>query len=330
MSTTEITVDDKRSSALMKLVVDDLATFYGVKATVSVGSAVRAGTHITILPSVRGKLVLGLSQGGKSVILPTSVPEKDGAKRSRALAGLIGPYVHPARKKDVVIYENMAPKAFARALAKRLAALGIGTKLRAGDARNDENRHKHAWARLNLWFVRFWQKGDAQECALHGFDGAWSSDGQFTHKLHTVRVPIAEGEAGAQAKMIGWLVEKLVVMLGAFPAGMASATAPKRTKSTTSSKSGKNAQSTKATGAQRFEFRDGTSHKFWSASTSGPRLSVQFGRVGSDGQTKDRVYSSNALATAALQKLIAEKTAKGYVASDSSRPRATRETRSRA
>lgn len=64
---------------------------------------------------------------------------------------------------------------------------------------------------------------------------------------------------------------------------------------------------------RRFEFTEGTSNKFWAISVTGASHTVQYGKVGTDGQTKTKTFDDPAAARAAADKLIAEKTGKGYV-----------------
>jgi len=61
-----------------------------------------------------------------------------------------------------------------------------------------------------------------------------------------------------------------------------------------------------------FEFIGGTSAKFWEISTSGSEVTIRFGRIGSAGQTQTKEFPDTAAATRHVEKLIAEKTAKGY------------------
>ena len=64
---------------------------------------------------------------------------------------------------------------------------------------------------------------------------------------------------------------------------------------------------------KRFEFRKGTSDKFWEVEVRGDVLTVRFGRIGTQGQIKKRSFSSPSDALAEEQKLIQEKMHKGYV-----------------
>ncbi|MFT3776210.1 MAG: WGR domain-containing protein [Minicystis sp.] len=62
----------------------------------------------------------------------------------------------------------------------------------------------------------------------------------------------------------------------------------------------------------RLELSDGTSHKFWEGAVEGESLTVRFGRVGTAGQVQTKNFPDAGAAQAALDKLVAEKTRKGY------------------
>src|SRR5438067_1680383 len=63
---------------------------------------------------------------------------------------------------------------------------------------------------------------------------------------------------------------------------------------------------------REFQFTEGGSQKFWAIEVDGPRFTVQFGRLGTAGQTQTKEFPSDAEAQKAADKLIAEKTKKGY------------------
>jgi predicted DNA-binding WGR domain protein/cellobiose-specific phosphotransferase system component IIB len=63
---------------------------------------------------------------------------------------------------------------------------------------------------------------------------------------------------------------------------------------------------------RRFEMVEGTSSKFWEVETSGVDVTVRFGRIGTDGQTKTKTFDDVSKAAAEEAKLIKEKTGKGY------------------
>ena len=62
-----------------------------------------------------------------------------------------------------------------------------------------------------------------------------------------------------------------------------------------------------------FEFVEGSSSKFWEISVSDKTVTVRYGRIGTDGQTNVKVLADAAAATKHTDKLIAEKTGKGYI-----------------
>lgn len=63
---------------------------------------------------------------------------------------------------------------------------------------------------------------------------------------------------------------------------------------------------------RRFEFVQGTSAKFWMASAQGVTFTVVFGRLGTDGQRKDKPFPTEEAARRELEKKIAEKLREGY------------------
>jgi predicted DNA-binding WGR domain protein len=63
---------------------------------------------------------------------------------------------------------------------------------------------------------------------------------------------------------------------------------------------------------QRFVFSDGTSHKCWEAATDGLKMVVRFGRVGPRGQVQVKTFETAARAEEEKEKMIREKTGKGY------------------
>src|SRR5581483_500363 len=63
---------------------------------------------------------------------------------------------------------------------------------------------------------------------------------------------------------------------------------------------------------REFHFQDGTSNKFWTIELGGNSFTVQFGRLGTAGQTQTKEFGSEAAARAAYDKLVADKIKKGY------------------
>ena len=53
--------------------------------------------------------------------------------------------------------------------------------------------------------------------------------------------------------------------------------------------------------------------KFWEVTQNGPSFTVRFGKIGTKGQIKEKTCGSIEEATAEVEKLIKEKTKKGYI-----------------
>jgi DNA ligase-1 len=68
-----------------------------------------------------------------------------------------------------------------------------------------------------------------------------------------------------------------------------------------------------ATPKRYFEFVDGASNKFWEIWMDGTDVTTQWGKIGTDGQTKTKPFPDEAKARKEYDKLVAEKTGKGYV-----------------
>jgi predicted DNA-binding WGR domain protein len=71
---------------------------------------------------------------------------------------------------------------------------------------------------------------------------------------------------------------------------------------------------TTATTTKRFEFVGGGSDKFWEITTRGTEVNVRFGRNGTNGQTTTKMFPDAAAARNHADKLIRQKTGKGYIA----------------
>jgi predicted DNA-binding WGR domain protein len=61
-----------------------------------------------------------------------------------------------------------------------------------------------------------------------------------------------------------------------------------------------------------LEFEEGTSSKFWRARVDGKTLYVNYGKIGSNGQTQVKELSDPATAKAEYDKLVRDKRKKGY------------------
>ena len=65
----------------------------------------------------------------------------------------------------------------------------------------------------------------------------------------------------------------------------------------------------------RYEFKEGASAKFWEHDVDGSRLIVRYGRLGTQGQTKEKTFANPEAARKEEAKLVKEKVGKGYVKS---------------
>ena len=61
-----------------------------------------------------------------------------------------------------------------------------------------------------------------------------------------------------------------------------------------------------------FTFSEGTSNKFWNIDLQGGQITVTFGKIGTNGQTQVKSFADDAAAKKEHDKLVAEKTKKGY------------------
>jgi predicted DNA-binding WGR domain protein len=64
---------------------------------------------------------------------------------------------------------------------------------------------------------------------------------------------------------------------------------------------------------RRFELIEGTSSKFWEIELSGSSFEVRWGRIGTSGQSQTKSFPTEAKALTEHDKLVKEKTGKGYV-----------------
>jgi predicted DNA-binding WGR domain protein len=65
----------------------------------------------------------------------------------------------------------------------------------------------------------------------------------------------------------------------------------------------------------QLEFEEGTSSKFWRARVEGKKLFVNYGKLGTTGQTQVKDFSDHASAVKEYEKLVREKKKKGYAES---------------
>lgn len=62
-----------------------------------------------------------------------------------------------------------------------------------------------------------------------------------------------------------------------------------------------------------FEFKDDKSSKFWEIELHGSSYTVRFGKIGTQGQTQVKDFATDAVAKKEYDKLVDEKTKKGYI-----------------
>jgi predicted DNA-binding WGR domain protein len=62
-----------------------------------------------------------------------------------------------------------------------------------------------------------------------------------------------------------------------------------------------------------FEYKDDKSSKFWEITQVGSTVTVRYGKAGTNGQKQEKVLSDTAAVTKHVEKLVSEKTGKGYV-----------------
>ena len=64
--------------------------------------------------------------------------------------------------------------------------------------------------------------------------------------------------------------------------------------------------------ARRFEFRQGHSNRFWETSLRGTDVLVRYGRIGAAGQGNVKSFPDPQAAAKHVERMIRQKTAKGY------------------
>ena len=73
-----------------------------------------------------------------------------------------------------------------------------------------------------------------------------------------------------------------------------------------------NKESEGGTVTRLFEFNDDISSKFWEVTLNDSEFTVRFGKIGTQGQSKTKDAGSPEKAKSEVDKLIREKTGKGY------------------
>jgi DNA ligase 1 len=95
--------------------------------------------------------------------------------------------------------------------------------------------------------------------------------------------------------------------------GSASSSAPKPAATKASTKAPAPAPLTSVAGDYaRYEFVEGSSAKFWEVAVDGTSVTTRWGRIGTAGQSSTKSYATDTAASTAAEKLVGEKTDKGY------------------
>ncbi|MDP3153144.1 MAG: DNA ligase [Archangium sp.] len=92
------------------------------------------------------------------------------------------------------------------------------------------------------------------------------------------------------------------------PAAVKKAPAPSAPAASSGGKSSKSGEA----GARYFEFIEGSSAKFWEIRVEGTTFYTRYGKIGTDGQMTQKDFDSDEKTQSEANKLIAEKTKKGY------------------
>ncbi|MDP2269564.1 MAG: DNA ligase [Archangium sp.] len=92
------------------------------------------------------------------------------------------------------------------------------------------------------------------------------------------------------------------------PAPVKKAPAPSAPAASSGGKSSKSGEA----GARYFEFIEGSSAKFWEIRVEGTTFYTRYGKIGTDGQMTQKDFDSDEKTQSEANKLIAEKTKKGY------------------
>jgi DNA ligase-1 len=91
------------------------------------------------------------------------------------------------------------------------------------------------------------------------------------------------------------------------------AMAPAKAKPVTAKANTPTAVSATGPAPRHFEFVEGTASKFWEIAIDGLSVTVRYGRIGTNGQTQTKTFPDAAAAARHTEKLVKEKTEKGYM-----------------
>jgi predicted DNA-binding WGR domain protein len=164
---------------------------------------------------------------------------------------------------------------------------------------------------------KFW-KIDLKGTSVLTRYGRIGSDGQETNKsfksadeaqkAYDKLVAEKLGKGYVETKAAGKPAGKKAAATKAAPAKAAPASKAAPAKAAKAAKPAK-----AASGKREFHFLSGNSSKFWAIELKGKSFEVTYGRLGTAGTTQSKAFASEDVARQNYDKLIAEKTAKGYV-----------------
>jgi len=122
-----------------------------------------------------------------------------------------------------------------------------------------------------------------RECSASGAEAEETKDNFFDFYIHDEATELANGNESGARKLFVKYVDELLA--SAKPA---------------------------STGPARYEFKSGTSNKFWQIELAGASFTVTFGKIGTAGTSQVKKWKDAATAKKEHDKLVAEKTKKGY------------------
>lgn len=143
-------------------------------------------------------------------------------------------------------------------------------------------------------------KGKRREVIARTFKGFEKTSGAFWNKERA-----SNGGAGAKAGPGGGSCDEA-------PQVVAPKSAPAKAASHVQSSSAGGSAGGASRAKRRFEFVEGNSSKFWEIELSGTTYTTTWGRIGTAGSSKTKECPTEARASVEYDKLVEEKTGKGY------------------
>lgn len=162
---------------------------------------------------------------------------------------------------------------------------------------------------------KFW-KVEVQEKNVVTKYGRVGSDGQETSKSFASVAEAQKAHDKLVAEKLGkGYAETTKGAAAPAPAGKKAAAEklPAPAKGAAKSAGTKSATAPAKGRKREFQFSSGSSSKFWAIELNGKSFDVTFGRLGTAGTTQTKSFPSEEVAQKNYDKLIEEKTAKGYV-----------------